>query len=106
MFDPRVVRALAERALGYSVDVVEHIVCDKEIHRRIVRKYYPPDVTACIFWLKNRQPEKWRDVQRHEVNSTELESSEEIRQQLLEEFKDLVDQGLLQLPAPVRKIGG
>jgi hypothetical protein len=23
----------------------------------------PPDVTACIFWLKNRDPEHWRDVQ-------------------------------------------
>ncbi len=22
-----------------------------------------PDTTACIFWLKNRQPEKWRDKQ-------------------------------------------
>lgn len=26
-------------------------------------KYYPPDVTACIFWLKNRQPARWRDKQ-------------------------------------------
>ena len=23
----------------------------------------PPDTTACIFWLKNRQPDKWRDKQ-------------------------------------------
>jgi hypothetical protein len=22
-----------------------------------------PDVTACIFWLKNRQPQLWRDRQ-------------------------------------------
>jgi hypothetical protein len=21
----------------------------------------PPDTTACIFWLKNRNPEEWRD---------------------------------------------
>ena len=26
-------------------------------------KHYPPDTTAAIFWLKNRQPEKWRDKQ-------------------------------------------
>jgi hypothetical protein len=32
-----------------------------------VEKFYPPDTTACIFWLKNRQREQWRDVQRHEV---------------------------------------
>jgi hypothetical protein len=48
-------------------------------------------------------PEKWRDVQRREVNSTgRLKSAEEIRQELLTEFQDLVDQGLLMLPAPRR----
>jgi hypothetical protein len=26
-------------------------------------EHVPPDVTACIFWLKNRDPEHWRDVQ-------------------------------------------
>lgn len=34
-------------------------------HPNIVRvpilKQYPPDTVACIFWLKNRQKEKWRD---------------------------------------------
>lgn len=24
-------------------------------------KHYPADTTACIFWLKNRRPEQWRD---------------------------------------------
>jgi hypothetical protein len=24
-------------------------------------EHYPPDTTACIFWLKNRQPQRWRD---------------------------------------------
>ena len=23
---------------------------------------FPPDVTACIFWLKNRDPAHWRDA--------------------------------------------
>ena len=37
-------------------------------------KYYPPDTTACIFWLKNRLPDKWRDKQitEHEGNITIL----------------------------------
>src|SRR5262249_33872210 len=26
----------------------------------------PPDVTACIFWLKNRRPDLWRDDHRQE----------------------------------------
>jgi hypothetical protein len=26
------------------------------------REHVPPDVTACIFWLKNRNPAQWRDA--------------------------------------------
>jgi len=29
-------------------------------------KYYPPNPTSAIFWLKNRQPARWRDKQEHE----------------------------------------
>jgi hypothetical protein len=29
-------------------------------------EHAPPDVTTCIFWLKNRDPEHWRDSQRLE----------------------------------------
>ena len=24
-------------------------------------EHFPPDPTSMIFWLKNRQPDKWRD---------------------------------------------
>ena len=27
-------------------------------------KEIPPNITSLIFWLKNRQPEKWNDVQK------------------------------------------
>jgi hypothetical protein len=27
-----------------------------------VTKHIPADVTAQIFWLKNRQPNRWKDV--------------------------------------------
>lgn len=33
----------------------------------------PPDTDACIFWLSNRQPDKWRN--RMELEYTESESS-------------------------------
>lgn len=33
-------------------------------------KELPPDTTAAIFWLKNRQPAKWRDKQDHEHSGT------------------------------------
>jgi hypothetical protein len=29
-------------------------------------EHVPPDVTACIFWLKNRDPQHWRDTRQLE----------------------------------------
>lgn len=31
-------------------------------------KYYPPNTTAQIFWLKNRKHEDWRDKRETDVN--------------------------------------
>jgi hypothetical protein len=41
--DTRVERALAERAIGYTVDVEEVFLVKGKLESRIVRKYYPPD---------------------------------------------------------------
>jgi hypothetical protein len=48
-------------------------------------------------------PERWRDVQRHEVNNVTFKSSDELRKLLELEFKDYIEQGMLQLPAPEMK---
>ena len=69
--------SLLQRALGY-----EH----EEIHRervtvksdsgeptsrmvvvKKIKKHVHPEVVAQIFWLKNRQPEKWRDRKALEI---------------------------------------
>jgi hypothetical protein len=49
--------SLYNRANGYSYDA-EKIFCDKngKVTRVPHREHVPPDVTACIFWLKNRDP--------------------------------------------------
>lgn len=59
--DTRVERSLYERALGYERDEVDIRVVNGEIVQTPIRKFYPPDTTAAIFWLKNRKPEEWRD---------------------------------------------
>lgn len=59
--DARVEQSLYRRAMGYEHDEVDIKVVDKAIVMTPVRKHYPPDTTAAIFWLKNRQPEEWRD---------------------------------------------
>ena len=61
--DERVEQSLYRRALGYEHDEVDIKVIDKAVVVTPIRKYYPPDTTAAIFWLKNRRPEEWRDKQ-------------------------------------------
>ena len=57
-------RSLYSRAVGYSFNS-EKIFCNKdgEVTRVPIVEHVPPDVTAQIFWLKNRKPADWRDVQ-------------------------------------------
>jgi len=61
--DTKVERSLYERAVGYSFDSEKVFQYQGEIVRAKTREHCPPDTTAQIFWLKNRQPEKWRDKQ-------------------------------------------
>ncbi len=68
--DERVERSLYARANGYEHDEVDIRVVDKEIIQTPIRKYYPPDTTACIFWLKNRKPGEWRDKVEQEHSGT------------------------------------
>lgn len=71
--DGKVERSLFERACGYE-HLSEEIFCkDGEITRADTIKKYPPDSTAAIFWLKNRQPDKWRDVY-HNINLNDVEA--------------------------------
>lgn len=59
--DKRVERSLYVRANGYEHDEVDIRVVGGEIVQTPIRKYYPPDATSCIFWLKNRKPAEWRE---------------------------------------------
>lgn len=58
--DNQVVASLFKRATGYTT---------------AEGKELPPDTVACIYWLKNRRPQEWRD--KHEVeHSGDLEIRE------------------------------
>ena len=56
--DYEVENALLKRALGYTIKE-ETLTKDGELVE--VEKEVPGDVTAQIFWLKNRKPDVWRD---------------------------------------------
>lgn len=71
-YDERIEVALAERALGYS-HPEDKIFCNKDGEVTVVPtvKHYPPDTAAAFIWLKNRQPDRWRDRQEVEVTASE-----------------------------------
>lgn len=60
-YDDRVERSLSQRAMGYSHPEEKVFVHGGEVIKVEVTKHYPPDTTACIFWLKNRKPDEWSD---------------------------------------------
>lgn len=59
--DANVAHSLYRRGTGYSCAETHVSNYQGEITLTEITKNYPPDTTACIFWLKNRQPDKWRD---------------------------------------------
>lgn len=80
--DFEVENQLLKRALGYTVterqieyysplspDETPRVKTIKEIKRHI-----PADITASIFWLMNRMPDRWKDKKRLEVSGKIEES--------------------------------
>lgn len=63
--DERVERSLYQRAIGYRLDAVKIFAEPKTGAEKIVKyvENHAPDTVACIFWLKNRRPDLWRDTQ-------------------------------------------
>lgn len=59
--DAQVEQSLFRRAMGYTHDSEKLFQSFGQVIRATTQEHYPPDVTAMIFWLKNRQPDRWRD---------------------------------------------
>jgi hypothetical protein len=60
--DARVEKRLYERALGFTTTETKQVDIEGKPSRTIsITRQHPPDTTAAIFWLKNRQPELWRE---------------------------------------------
>lgn len=64
--DDLVEQRLFARATGYSQDATKIFQFEGSPVTVEYVEHFPPDVTAMIFWLKNRRPEKWRDRQQHD----------------------------------------
>lgn len=79
--DGEVVKSLYNRAVGAVVTIQQAIKVKNVTYKdgkrlketedvKLVelRQELPPDTTACIYWLKNRQPDKWRDKVEHALD--------------------------------------
>ncbi|MBI2740902.1 MAG: hypothetical protein HYX38_30760 [Rhodospirillales bacterium] len=59
--DARVARSLYDRAVGYDREIERAVVLDGKLKFLTSTVHYPPNVPACIFWLRNRRPDTWGD---------------------------------------------
>ena len=80
--DLEVENTLLKRALGYDYyEETEELRFNnasgeyKMTVTKRVKKSVPPDVTALIFWLKNRMPDKWKDRQNIELSDLREEQT-------------------------------
>lgn len=68
--DSNVAYKLYNRAIGYSYEEDHTTMRGEEIvETKNIKKHMPSDTTAAIFWLKNRNPSKWRDKKDVDVQS-------------------------------------
>ncbi|MDE3023805.1 MAG: helix-turn-helix domain-containing protein [Pseudomonadota bacterium] len=68
--DANVAKSLYHRALGYKHEIEKVLVIDKEVIKIKYTEKFPPDVTACIFWLKVRR--SWKEKRDDLSSSSDL----------------------------------
>lgn len=91
VIDRQVENALLKRALGYKYDeVTQENIKGELVVTKVVTKEVQPNVTAQIFWLKNRKPEEWRDKKEIDHSGTLHNPFESLS---TEELKKLIDSG-------------
>ena len=97
--DGEVAKSLYHRAKGYSHKAVHISNYQGEITQTDIIKEYPPDTTACIFWLKNRQSEMWRDKREYAVN----EDNRDIEDFNIDELQQMLKDSLSEEAIEARK---
>lgn len=59
--DAEVAESLYKRAIGIEYTETKVSTDGSKKKQEVTKKFIPPDAVSAIFWLKNRQPSKWRD---------------------------------------------
>jgi hypothetical protein len=68
-----VMEALFRRATGFENREIDYTKHQGKIHASPVVKFYPPDMRAIEFWLKNRVPLKWKEKVDYDLSLKEEE---------------------------------
>jgi hypothetical protein len=87
--DAMVAEKLFTRAMGYSHPDVDIKVIKGKVRKTKLIKHYPPDTTAAIFWLKNRDKDNWRDKQVLDIDLNDMSEADakKIARYIIEENK-------------------
>ena len=83
------------RAVGYNFEATKIFMPanrEKPVYAKYI-EHIPPDVTACIFWLKNRDPQRWRDSQQleHVLGKYIISDQPMTEEQWARERADVID---------------
>lgn len=75
-------KTLAEWKIKYS-DIGDTLkkgkeIVDFQVENALLSSAFDGNTTAQIFWLKNRRPDKWRDKQKDEADTTALDKLDNI----------------------------
>jgi hypothetical protein len=94
--DERVKRSLYARAVGYNYEATRIFMPagrEKPVYAPYI-EHVPPDVTAGIFWLKNRDPQHWRDSQQleHVLGKYIISDQPMSEEQWARERADVIDE--------------
>jgi len=69
--DAKVTNSLFCLAFGYEYEEVKTEEGPDGTKTTRTIKHVPGNPTACIFWLKNRRSDDWKDKQQHEIGGTD-----------------------------------
>ena len=88
------VKAMEKTAQGYFVDEEETVVYldkhkqPKSYSKTVKHRYIPPSTTTQIFLAKNRMPNEFQDVNRHEVEMRGELNIKTLADLMLESYND------------------
>jgi hypothetical protein len=90
-----VTRSLYARAVGYNYEATKIFMPagrEKPVYAPYI-EHVPPDTTAGIFWLKNRDPQHWRDTQQleHVLGKYIISDTPMSEEQWARERADVID---------------